>query len=144
MKKAITLKDEEGNQIYPSPYYPIGSIYMSVMQVDPAKIFGGTCEQIEDVFLLGCGSRYKNGTIGGEASHALSLEEIPSHRHDNLYGDNGVRRGAGWGTGTTHTGTLNEMTNNDWESLHTGYSGGSKSHNNMPPYLAVFIWKRIS
>lgn len=95
-------------------------------------------------FLLGCGSRYKNGTIGGEASHVLSLEEIPSHRHDNLYGDNGVRRGAGWGTGTTHTGTLNEMTNNDWESLHTGYSGGSKSHNNMPPYLAVFIWKRIS
>lgn len=79
MKKAITLKDEEGNQIYPSPYYPIGSIYMSVMQVDPAKIFGGTWEQIEDVFLLGCGSRYKNGTIGGEASHALSLEEIPSH-----------------------------------------------------------------
>ena len=144
MKKAITLKDEEGNQIYPSPYYPIGSIYMSVMQVDPAKIFGGTWEQIEDVFLLGCGSRYKNGTIGGEASHVLSLEEIPSHRHDNLYGDNDVRRGAGWGTGTTHTGTLNEMTNNDWESLHTGYSGGSKSHNNMPPYLAVFIWKRIS
>ena len=123
MKKAITLKDEEGNLIYPSPYYPIGSIYMSVMEVDPSKIFGGIWEQIEDVFLLGCGSKYKNGATGGEASHQLTINEMPSHSHAQR------SRGA-----TSNNNSIGSTFN----------TGGNQAHNNMPPYLAVFIWKRIS
>ena len=48
-KKAITLKDENGNLIYPCPYYPVGAIYMSVNNHNPANIFGGKWEQIKDV-----------------------------------------------------------------------------------------------
>lgn len=139
MKKAITLKDKEGNLIYPSPYYPIGSIYMSVMEVDPSEIFGGTWEQIEDVFLLGCGSKYKNGTTGGEASHQLTINEMPSHSHaQRSRGATSNIAASGSAIGAEFLGTSNNSIGSTFNN------GGNQAHNNMPPYLAVFIWKRIS
>ena len=144
MSKGIIFRNHANEKIYPCPYFPIGSIYMSLSNTNPSTYFGGTWVQIKDRFLLGAGNTYVAGNTGGEASHTLTTNEIPNHRHDNIYGDNGARRGAGWGTGTTHTGTLNEMTNNDWESLHTGYTGGGKAHNNMPPYYVVYIWRRTA
>ena len=76
--------------------YPIGSIYMSVNNVDPATIFGGTWEQIKDKFLLASGDTYAQGATGGEASisytpngavgdHVLTEEEIAKHNHE-VYG----------------------------------------------------------
>ena len=61
--------------------YPVGSIYMSVNSTNPGELFGGTWEQIQGRFLLGQGSGYSAGAIGGEANHALSDNEMPSHRH---------------------------------------------------------------
>ena len=61
--------------------YPIGSIYMSVNNVNPSTIFGGTWEQIKDKFLLACGDTYNNGATGGEATHTLNVNEIPTHNH---------------------------------------------------------------
>lgn len=42
IKKAITLKDADGNDIYPCPYYPIGSIFKSTSNINPSIWFGGT------------------------------------------------------------------------------------------------------
>ena len=61
--------------------YPIGSIYMSVNNVNPSTVFGGTWEQIKDKFLLACGDTYNNGATGGEATHTLTSNEMPSHNH---------------------------------------------------------------
>lgn len=61
--------------------YPIGSIYLSVNSVDPSTLFGGTWEKIKDRFLLSSGDTYSNGSIGGEASHTLTINEMPSHKH---------------------------------------------------------------
>ena len=61
--------------------YPIGSIYMSVNNVNPSTVFGGTWEQIKDKFLLACGDTYNNGATGGEATHTLTSDEMPSHNH---------------------------------------------------------------
>jgi microcystin-dependent protein len=61
--------------------YPVGSIYMSVNNVNPSTMFGGTWEQIKDKFLLACGDTYNNGATGGEANHTLTSNEIPSHNH---------------------------------------------------------------
>lgn len=61
--------------------YPVGSIYMSVNNVNPSTIFGGTWEQIKDKFLLACGDTYNNGATGGEATHTLNASEIPTHNH---------------------------------------------------------------
>lgn len=61
--------------------YPIGSIYMSVNSTSPATLFGGTWERIQDKFLLASGSTYSNGSTGGEATHTLTQNEMPTHTH---------------------------------------------------------------
>lgn len=65
--------------------YPVGSIYMSVNSTNPSNYFGGTWEQIKDRFLLACGSTYSNGSTGGETTHTLTVNEIPSHNHEGIY-----------------------------------------------------------
>lgn len=61
--------------------YPIGSIYMSVNNLNPSEVFGGTWEQIKDKFLLSSGDNYDLGDTGGEATHTLTAAELPSHNH---------------------------------------------------------------
>lgn len=139
MKKAITLKDENGNVIYPCPYYPVGAIYMSVNDHNPGDIFGGEWEQIQDVFLLGCGSLYENGSKGGEATHKLTINEMPSHNH-----------GAVSTSGSKNTSialypfSMIQQNYNLIDGNVIRPTGGNQAHNNMPPFLAVYIWKRIS
>ena len=60
---------------------PEGSIYMSANTISPATLFGGTWEQIHDRFLLSSSDSYPLGGIGGEVSHTLSVNEMPSHNH---------------------------------------------------------------
>ena len=120
-------------------FYPVGSIYLSVVNINPSTYFGGTWEAIEGVFLLGCSSEYVAGTTGGEAKHTLTINEMPSHFHNMgvLWGQKG-----GYGRvtgGNPSTGA--DRTNIQGSDI---YTGGSQAHNNMPPYLVVYMWKRIS
>lgn len=122
--------------------YPVGSIYMSVNAADPSKLFSGTAwEKLEGRFLLGSSSTYTNGSTGGEATHALTTDEMPEHRHSiafpnagGPYGDANISYPESSGTEKTW---LAEM-------CKTQSAGGSAAHNNMPPYLVVNMWKRIS
>ncbi|MGN0776751.1 MAG: phage baseplate protein [Candidatus Ventricola sp.] len=114
--------------------YPVGAIYISTVSTSPATLFGGTWERIQDRFLLGAGSTYSAGSTGGEATHTLTIDETPKHYHEfpYLYQD----LGTGWSSSGTNqimdsTGATSEV-------------GGGKAHNNMPPYLAVYMWKRVS
>lgn len=128
--------------------YPVGSLYMSAKATSPAELFGGTWEQIKDTFILAAGDTYAAGKTGGEASHALTVDEMPAHRHagidiDNLYcfgWENGSLTGVNFKNfyGGTYWG------NNVQNRLTSGYAGGSTAHNNMPPYLTAYIWKRIA
>ena len=99
-------------------------------------MFGfGTWEQIKDTFLLACGDTYANGATGGEATHTLKVEEMPSHSH-------GVNFDQIWSWG----GTTSLATTSGGPYSASGYvrdAGGNQPHNNMPPYLAVYVWKRI-
>ena len=120
--------------------YPIGSIYLSINSTNPKTFFGGEWEQLKDRFLLGAGDTYAAGSTGGEAAHTLTVNEMPSHSHAN-YG----------GASTTSSGGSEGM-----DSFADGFSsfrkieqgtyatGGGAAHNNMPPYLTVYMWKRIA
>ena len=122
--------------------YPVGSIYMSVNNTSPANLFGGKWEQIKDTFLLACGDTYKNGETGGEATHTLTIDEMPVHNHDiSTSGDNNMI----WTKiGSCQSGTGVSCVNDWGNGLHIENSGGGQPHNNMPPYLAVFVWKRTA
>lgn len=63
--------------------YPVGSsIYMNVNSTSPSSLFGGTWAQIQDTFLLAAGSTYAASSVGGEAEHKLTTEEMPGHTHE--------------------------------------------------------------
>ena len=120
--------------------YPIGSIYTSVNSTNPHSLFGGTWEQIKDKFLLSAGDTYNAGDEGGEATHTLTIDEMPSHSHrfavNNTDGAGGFRETQARGNNSTGEA--------DWGNTSTQNIGGGQAHNNMPPYLAVYMWKRIS
>lgn len=61
--------------------YPIGSIYMSVNEVDPAELFGGIWDKIENKFLLGSSDSFPNGSTGGKRQTTLTISNLPNHKH---------------------------------------------------------------
>ena len=78
--KSIQLK-QDGEKVFVYPYFPIGYIYLSVSNVNPSTYFGGTWEQIKDVFLLSAGTTYTAGNTGGASTVTLTTSQIPSHTH---------------------------------------------------------------
>ena len=145
-KSDIGLGNVDNVQQYsasnPPPYpvtsildaYPVGSIYISTHNTDPSILFGGTWTKLEDTFLLATGPTYSPGSRGGEASHTLTINEMPEHNHT-------VARGTG--TGTTEWGLVRyNSTNSSADTTRIGMTGGGQAHNNMPPYLAVYMWYR--
>ena len=127
--------------------YPVGSIYISANSTSPAELFGGTWEQIKDRFLLAAGDTYAAGSTGGEATHTLTVDEMPSHAHnfDNYisgYPDTSNRIGQDNFT----MPLINILNPSDTVGAgqYTNAAGNSKPHNNMPPYLAVYMWQRVS
>lgn len=119
--------------------YPVGSIYMSVNSTNPTNLFGGTWEQIQGRFLFGMNSSYPAGSTGGEITHALTFDEMPGHSHALYYPNAGGPYCKANICYPADSGT--DMT---WcaEMCKTAPTGGGAAHNNMPPYLSVYIWKR--
>ena len=130
--------------------YPVGSIYMSVNDTEPSNLFGGAWERIKDRFLLSCGDIYEANSVGGEAEHILQSEEMPSHSHGIVSGENYLLASTGSVDRTTvaqGTEKTNILTSADGvirATQNTYASGSGKAHNNMPPYMAVYMWKRIA
>ena len=193
-----------------SSAYPVGAIFISTVSTNPSTLLGfGVWKRIEDTFLLACGSAYSAGSVGGEATHQLTNDELPSHSHscshshdlgshthgagsyasdsvthfhyaslshaacNNFKGymmrDNGstsysgeyaavgssAAKGFSMDTAmsisvgnNTHshsmTGTSGAASGNTGSySGNTGNTGSGSFHNNMPPYLAVYVWERM-
>jgi hypothetical protein len=116
--------------------YPIGSVYLSVNGTDPGALFGGTWERLKDRFLLAAGDTYAAGATGGEAAHTLTVEEMPSHSHEIQY--------ISAETGTAVAGVKGAPSANWWSADYIRATGGGAAHNNMPPYIAVYVWKRTA
>lgn len=121
--------------------YPVGSIYMSTVSTNPKDLFGGTWQALGGRFLIGADGTYKAGATGGEATHKLSITEMPSHRHEihNPSASNGANKEV-----TPAVAGNADSSVGSWTWRPTGYTGGNNAHNNMPPYLSVYMWKRTS
>ena len=145
--------------------YPVGSTYESTLPTSPAALFGGTWEQIKDVFTLAAGDTYTAGSTGGEASHyhstnghTLTVDEIPSHNHEPLDSRAFVT------TDRSHTPSRTTVASGSGASNmlksdiglvrqnNTAARGGGAAHShgntgsasNMPPYLVTYKWKRVA
>lgn len=116
--------------------YPVGSIYMSVNSTSPATLFGGTWVELQGRFLLGRSSSYANGSTGGAPTESLSVAQMPAHKHNLSYGVNTNSPG--------NMVTIMAGAPEYFSSNPIGNNGSGSAHNNMPPYLAVYMWKRTA
>lgn len=114
--------------------YPIGCIYMSTVNKTPGF---GTWEPIQGRFILGASSAYPAGSTGGEASHALTVSEMPRHNHSVLL------KGQGSG-GAGIDFSASGASGGPFGGGYIGETGSGAAHNNMPPYVAAYMWKRIA
>ena len=147
--------------------YPVGSIYMSINSTDPSTLFGGSWTRLKDTFLLACGDTYSSdGDVAtsqhgsatvtltsaqsGLKAHGHGMDHNHNHRHN-------LNKSFSTGSGSTSAYTVSS--NRSTSTQYTGYdstasskkttddntaSNASQAHENMPPYMAVYMWKRIS
>ena len=123
--------------------YPVGAIYISTVSTSPASLFGGTWTQIKDRFLYSVGDTAFAGQQGGEISHTLTVNEMPPHQHP-MYADEAFCAVNTGNNNLWKQALVNASNSIIVEYMRTGSSGGGLAHNNMPPYLAVYMWKRVS
>lgn len=125
MKEAINL------------IYPVGRTIICDHSPQTDYPWQTWVQDFKDVFPLGAGNKYAAGATGGEATHVLTVNEIPSHSHRLLY--------KGSGTQSDYNNAVSFSWTNQWTY---GYgiegSGGGAAHNNMPPYKAVKFWTRTA
>lgn len=118
--------------------HPVGSIYQSTVATSPEELFGGTWEQVKDVFLLAAGDSHAAGSTGGEETHTLTKAELPDHTHGYDYTGQSDATGTGAIKIVSPSGTANAYTGKATSNC------GGQAHNNMPPYLAVYTWRRTA
>ena len=120
--------------------HPIGSYYWSQKNTSPEELFGGKWESIYGKFIFSTDSNHSVDSTGGEEMHKLTENEMPSHNHEyqkyNHWSD--VRSGDSGGSYYSPCRQdYNFLTN-----AKTDNKGGSQAHNNMPPYITAYCWRR--
>ena len=151
--------------------YPVGSYYWSSSNISPEELFGGKWEQIYGRFLFATDNQHPIGTEGGEESHILTINEMPYHNHkyektentkydgfvtvekkdnsnykcpyNNNYNNNNYLNIIG-SNQRFNNFKINNYYNNFRNGNYTENSGSNFAHNNMPPYLSAFCWRRTS
>lgn len=135
--------------------YPIGAVYISINNTSPATLFGGTWTKINEKFLLSSSTDYPSGSTGGEATHKLTQSELPYLEEPvRVAGETELNFTSQGGTATGSADML--MHTAQWKTtaanpavtatnrMYVQISGGNQAHNNMPPYMVVNMWYRVS
>lgn len=149
------LDDIENKMTSIENCYPIGAIYLSTTAGNPSSLLGfGTWTQIEDRFLLAAGSTYTGGDTGGAATVKLNKANLPAVSGTIAMHSQGVATNIHDTTGCFSSGLTNE---NKYRAggietsgapsigrINFSNGGSGTAHNNMPPYLVVYIWKRTA
>lgn len=161
----VTYPQNQASNMYVSGnkilnVYPVGSIYISLNQVNPAQLFGGVWEQIKDRFLISAGGSYDVNSIGGNVIHShnygmqiggyyaeIILAEsgdsgLLNYNTDNSYSlsgysNVGIKTVNMNGSSASNTITVNSV-------IHYNYKANTSYTNSLPPYLAVYMWKRTA
>lgn len=138
------LKGPKGDPLSVLEAYPVGSIYISTNATSPATLFGGKWDEIHGAFLFANSALHKAGEIGGEEEHVLTAQEMPAHYHDVYAGNpSGVDSSPSDYSGWSNVNDLTDKTY--WgKASKTTTAGSGAAHNNMPPYLSVYMWERVS
>ena len=121
--------------------YPVGSIYTNAaVSTNPATLlgFGTWAAYAEGRVPVGKASSGTFDTLnatGGAETHTLSIAEMPAHTHSS-HDSNHTRTPDSTDTTSDEYGA--------YASSNTGSTGGGGAHNNLQPYIVVYMWKRTA
>lgn len=164
MGKSIQLKTKDNEKVYPHGYFPVGFIYLSVINENPSKYFDGTWELLCPGRTLVCVDTTQTEfnvvkKTGGSKTHkhttgdwALTLNQIPEHNHTEklppqwhfTYANGGVN-------GYVSDTTTGQYASAPYDSSYTtGSTGGGQAHNHgdtgqtstLQPYMTCYMWVR--
>lgn len=132
--------------------HPVGSLYISAEATSPASLFGGTWEQIKDCFILAAGDTYAAGSTGGSPTHTHDVSgnaSIGVTQNTTAYDSSGAILSTEFPINLyAHTHEYDSI----FDRSHTFYStlscvktkGNANEQSNLPPYTAMYVWKRIA
>lgn len=134
--------------------FPVGSIVQYAdASIDPNSLIGGTWERIQGKFLFGADQNHAIGSEGGSETQTLTTANLPRHMHFTIRMAQGETS-----PDYLHTVARSDFEHSQWENARyqlygvdaeansgkSSYVGNGTAHNNMPPYLTIYIWKRIA
>lgn len=160
MAKAVQLKDKAGNKVYAAPYFPIGSIYLTVGNYNPSTYFGGTWEKISGGYLWGCNTSIDDNLMSDSTGHTksfdtiLTIEQMPSHTHTqnphnhripyrNDGGPYDISLYFSYTSGSVKTWWSSSVSTRDEKAINNN-TGGGQGHSHDIPHIGVWVWKRIA
>lgn len=133
--------------------FPVGSIvqYASA-SIDPNTLIGGTWERIQGRFLFAADESHEIGTTGGSETVALTTEQMPRHKHFVINMSQGTlapdyQHTVGRYNNSNATENYRYQINGNTNEANGGkssFTGSGAAHDNMPPYLTVYMWKRTA
>lgn len=131
--------------VYWKTIYPVGSIYISTnSNFNPNTTWGGTwIKTAEGRCLIGANDTYPLGSTGGESTHTLTTEELPQHSH-GIYGADSRSGNVTLPQPRFTYKDTGQTTSYVSGIMGTELTGNNNPHNNMQPYLAVYMWKRTA
>ena len=144
------VQDESSSNIDFNQIYPVGSIYLSVSATNPSVLFGGAWEAFAaGKTLVGIDANQEEfnavNKTGGEKKHTLIIDEMPSHQHTMKFSGNWLNEVQGNQVGAAYDTGIGNWGFTVYHSEGEGnFSGGSQAHNNLQPYITVYMWKRIA
>lgn len=140
--------------------YPVGAIYMSTVSTSPKTLFGfGTWEQIQDKFLLASGSSYAAGSVGGSATHSHKYKTGARIYYGMVAGADADAHMAydyvqgkwipavkddGQSSLPVKANAAVQASTKEVSPYFMASEAQTETKNNMPPYLAVYVWKRTA
>lgn len=122
--------------------YPVGSIYISVSSINPSSLFGGTWSAFATgrtlVGIDATDTEFDTiGETGGAKTHTLSTAEMPSHNHGALVEGQG-------GASAFALAVKNPSAAGAFNLNYINTNGSGSAHNNLQPYIVVYMWKRTA
>lgn len=128
-----------------SEAFPIGSVFIAVVDTNPGTLLGyGTWSAFAAgrvLVGLDAGQTEFDAVeeTGGAKTHTLLTTEIPAHNHQTLR-----ERSATTGGATTLIARTSDTSSTVDTAVFTENTGGGGAHNNLQPYIVVYMWKRTA
>lgn len=129
--------------------YPVGAIFTSSNSTNPSTLFGGTWEAYGAGRVLvgkaSSGTFATAGATGGSETHTLTVAEMPSHTHTQDAHSHTIPSSAsGADLATTRPGDYGNTLTTSSTTATNQNTGGGEAHNNLQPYIVVYMWRRTA